>query len=348
MKCKSPYIILLILAIASNMLQAQDIHLTQTNMTPLLVNPANAGAEYDIRGILNYRSQWKSADAPFVTMMAAYDMNFKTAKPSKLGYFAGGIYFFNDKAGTSSMTTNQANLTAAYHVNINSKNTLGLGLQGGYFQRSTNTSELKWGSQFDGFEYNSDIGSGEITGEKFTVGSTDANAGLLWTYRNDEKYFSGEKIIITGGLSFHHLTKPSYEYQNLVPDNLYNRWIVHGSATIGLNTKLSVLPYAFYSFQGSIDEAMFGSNLLYTFKQSSTYTGNVKGMAIGGGAFYRWNDAVILTLITTYANYTFEFSYDLNTSAYNAATGGNGAFELSLRYVYPSPFGGVKSRSRFN
>jgi len=348
MKCRSPYIILLVLLFSSNLMWAQDIHLTQTNMTPLLVNPANAGAEYDMRAILNYRSQWKSADAPFVTMMASYDMNFKKAKPSKLGYFAGGLYLFNDKAGTSNMTTNQANLSAAYHVNINAKNTLGLGVQGGYFQRSTNTSDLKWGSQFDGFEYSSAISSGEAAGEKFTVGSTDFNTGLVWTYRNDEKYFSGEKIIITGGVSFHHINKPSYEYQSLVPDNLYNRWIVHSSATIGLNTKMSILPYAFYSYQGSIDEAMFGSNMMFTLKQSSTYTKNVKGMAMGGGVFYRWNDAVILTALATYSNYTFEFSYDINTSSYNDATGGNGAFELSLRYVYPSPFGGVKSRSRFN
>ena len=71
-------------------------------------------------------------------------------------------------------------------------------------------------------------------------------------------------------------------------------------------------------------------------------------MAIGGGAFYRWNDAVILTVLAQYSNYMFEFSYDINTSSYNNATGGNGAFELSIQYVYPSPFGGVKSRSRFN
>jgi len=71
-------------------------------------------------------------------------------------------------------------------------------------------------------------------------------------------------------------------------------------------------------------------------------------MAIGGGAYYRWNDAIILALITQYANYTFEFSYDINTSSLRNASGGKGAFEFSLRYVYPNPFGGAKSKSRFN
>ena len=62
---------------------AQDIHFSQANMTPLLINPANAGSEYTIRGILNYRSQWGSVSSPFVSMMAAYDMNFKKGKKSK-------------------------------------------------------------------------------------------------------------------------------------------------------------------------------------------------------------------------------------------------------------------------
>jgi len=347
MKTRYLYLPLLITLFCSTLV-AQDIHLTQTNMTPLLVNPANAGAEYDIRAILNYRSQWKSVDAPFVTMMASYDMNFKKSNASKFGYFAGGIYVFTDKAGTSNMRTSQANLSVAYHVNLDQKNTLGLGVQGGYFQRSSSTSDLKWGSQYDGYAYNENYSSGEATGDNLTLGSSDFNSGLVWTYRNDKKYFSGQNVIITTGISFHHLNKPSYDYQNITTDKLYNRWIAHSSANIGLNQSFSILPYVFYSYQGSIHEFMIGSNMMYTLKQASSYTANVKGMAFGGGAFYRWNDAVILTLITQYSNYTFEFSYDINTSSLNDASGGNGAFELSLQYVFPSPFGGVKSRSRFN
>lgn len=90
--------ILLLLCFTSSLF-AQDIHLSQTHMTPLLVNPANAGSEYTIRGILNYRSQWGSVATPFNTMMASFDMNFKPKNSSKKGYFAGGLYFFNDNAG---------------------------------------------------------------------------------------------------------------------------------------------------------------------------------------------------------------------------------------------------------
>lgn len=345
---KTKYLLSFLFLMSIFFAQAQDIHLTQANMTPLLVNPANAGAEYEMRGILNYRSQWKSVNAPFVTMMASYDMAFKNSNSRKKGFFAGGVYVFTDKAGTSNMKTSQANLSAAYHLNLDKKNTLGLGFQGGYFQRSSTTSNLKWGSQYDGFEYNEAISSGEGIGDNFSFGSADFNSGLVWTFRNDKNYFSGQKMLIVSGLSFQHINKPSYDYQNITTDNLYNRWIAHSEGIIGFSKQFTLLPYLFYSYQGSINEIMFGTNMLYTVKEASSYTQNVKGMAIGGGAFYRWNDAVILTLITQYANYSFEFSYDINVSTLMNASGGNGAFELSLRYVYPSPFGGVKSKSRFN
>ncbi|MBL1233199.1 MAG: PorP/SprF family type IX secretion system membrane protein [Vicingaceae bacterium] len=328
---------------------AQDIHLSQTHMTPLLVNPANAGSEYTMRGILNYRSQWGSVTTPFNTMMASFDMNFKPKNSSKKGYFAGGVYFFNDKAGESQTKTTQANLSVAYHVNVNDKNTLGLGVQGGYFQRSTSIASLKWGSQYDGFQYNSTLTSNEGNGsDNLSFGTTDYTSGIVWTYRNDENYLSGKKLLINSGISMHHLTKPDFEFQNVFADQLHYRWIWHANAIVGVSPKFTVLPYLFYSRQGAINEIMFGSNVLYKFKEESKYTQNVKGMAMGGGLFYRWNDAVVAMLCFEIDNYNLTFSYDVNTSSLNDASGGQGAYEIAFRYVYPNPFGGVKSKARFN
>ena len=327
--------------------KAQDIHLAQANMTPLLVNPANAGAEYTMRGILNYRTQWGSVSEPYVTMMAAYDMNFKPTT-QKVGYFAAGLYVYNDKAGASEMKTTQVNLSLAYHVNLNAKHTLGLGIQAGYFQRSANINKLTWGNQFDGYQYNENIGTGEnpdFNGISF--GATDYTSGIVWTYRNAEKYFSGNDVYLSSGISFHHLTKPDIESQGLIPDELHYRFIWHGNGIIGLNDKFSVLPYLYYSQQGSINEVMFGSDVMYNLKQARGLV-DEKGMAIGAGLYYRWNDAIIPSLIFQYANYTFGFTYDVNTSSLNNATNKNGGFEVSLRYVYPNPFAKGKSQSRFN
>lgn len=331
--------------------QGQDIHLSQLNMTPLLLNPANAGAEYTMRGIINYRTQWKSVSEPFNTMMGAFDMNFKKpGRGKKTGYFAGGLYLFKDEAGASQMKTTQFNLSAAYHLNLSEKSTLGLGVQGGYFQRSANTDALTWGEQFNGYEYDGASATGEgqdFTG--FSFGATDYNAGLIYTFRNNKGGFLSEKsMLFTTGLSMHHLTKPEIKAEYLSEDRLHYRFVWHGNAIIGVNAKLSVLPFALYSQQGSINEIMIGSNVLYKLKKTYKHTGENNSFAVGGGLFYRWNDAVIASVLLQYSNYTLGFSYDINTSSLNNATNKNGGYEISLRYVYPNPFGGTKSRSRFN
>jgi len=327
---------------------AQDIHFSQTYMTPLELNPANAGTEYDVRGILNYRTQWSSVStAPFVTMMAAYDMNFKKAS-SKTGYFAGGIFLFKDKAGDSKMNQTNANLAVAYHVNLDDKNTLGLGVQGGYFQRKVDLNNLKWGNQYDGFNYNAQISTGESIGN-YAVAAPDFASGLTWTYRKGERYMTGNnQVLIIAGLSIQHINKPKTEYQAIIDDPLYYRWVGHTTGIIGIpNTKISILPSAVFLHQGSLNEVLVGANFAYRFKEASKYTGNLKGGTIGFGAEYRLNDAFIITSYLEIANYTIGFSYDLNTSNLSNASKSNGGFEISLRYVHPSPFSQGRSASRF-
>ncbi len=328
----------------------QDIHFSQAYMTPLELNPANAGTEYDIRGILNYRTQWNSVSSePFVTMMAGYDMNFNKSN-TRTGYFAGGIFLFNDKAGDSKMTQNTANLAIAYHVNLNQKNTLGLGVQGGYFQKSIDYSSLKWGTQYDGMQYDSQLSNGETATGGLSVGAADFAGGLTWTYRKGaERYMTAnDQFLLIAGVSLQHINKPKTQLQAVVDDPLYYRWVGHVTGIIGVpNSKMSILPSAVYLQQGSLRQFMVGTNFGYKFKESSKYTGNLKGGTVGIGVEYRMQDAFILTSFLEIANYTIGLSYDLNTSSLSDASNSFGAFEVALRYVSPSPFSKGKSRSRF-
>lgn len=327
----------------------QDIHFSQTYMTPLELNPANAGTEYDVRGILNYRTQWNSVSSePFVTMMAGYDMNFNKSS-DKTGYFAAGFFLFSDKAGDSKMTQNNANLSIAYHVNLNEKSTLGLGIQGGYFQKSINYSNLKWGSQYDGMQYDSQLSNGETATGGLSTGAADFAGGLTWTYRKGERYMSGnDQFLMVTGISLQHINKPKTDLLAVVDDPLYYRWVGHVTGIIGIpNSKLSVLPSAVYMHQGSLKEIMVGANVGYKFKEASKYTGNLKGGTVGLGVEYRLQDAFIITSFIEVANYTIGFSYDLNTSDLSDASNSFGAFEVALRYVSPSPFSKGKSQSRF-
>ncbi len=326
----------------------QDIHFSQLNMTQLQLNPANAGSEYGLRGVLNYRSQWKSVSDPFVSMMASYDMNFKKSNRNT-GYFAGGLFVFNDKAGSAQMSQTQANLSIAYHVNLNDQQTLGLGVQGGYFQRSANVDQLTWGAQYDGYAYDPTLSSGENADQGYAFGVADFAAGLTYTFRNSDKYMtSNDQKLFIAGFSMQHINQPKYAYMDLVDDPLNFRYVGHAYGLIGVsNSAISIQPAGVFMKQGKLQEIMVGSNFLYKFKDASRYTGNLNGASFGLGAHYRFGDAFVLTSLLEVGNYAFGFSYDLNSSSLMDTSNGRGGFELSLRYVAPNPYGATKSHARF-
>ncbi len=64
-----------------------------------------AGAAYNMQGILNYKEQWKSVNAPYKTVNASFDMRFKKKTYRTEGFLAGGANIFSDNAGDSEMKT---------------------------------------------------------------------------------------------------------------------------------------------------------------------------------------------------------------------------------------------------
>ncbi|HET6991167.1 MAG TPA: PorP/SprF family type IX secretion system membrane protein, partial [Bacteroidia bacterium] len=161
-------------------LQAQDIHFSQFYMAPLIQNPAMTGAVWDMEAIVNYKDQWQSIGTPYKTMAASFDMKLNRKK-AKRGLWAGGVNFFNDKAGDAKMSSTQANLNFAYHVFLSKYSNLGAGFQLGFAQRSISYSDLSWGNQFNGNNFDVTLPSGEPVGRNsFTY--MDMGAGVVWHY----------------------------------------------------------------------------------------------------------------------------------------------------------------------
>jgi type IX secretion system PorP/SprF family membrane protein len=328
---------------------AQDIHFTQAYMAPLSVNPGLAGLEYDMRGIVNYRNQWRSVTAPFVTYAASYDMNF--AKPNqKTGFWAAGVNLFGDKAGDSEMQTYQGSISGAYHLFLNDKNTLGIGTQVGFFQRSVNLNNLSWSNQYDGTNFDASRPSMEpVTAGSEIIFAPDFITGITWSYKKTDRYaINNEQLIMTGGISVQHLNAPSYAaYEQILEDRLHLRWVGHYNALIGLpNTAFSLQPMAIFMMQGPNQMLFLGTNVVYRVSESSGYSQKSNGATISFGGFYRYGDSFAFTTMLEFGQYAIGMSYDFNYSPLNIASNGNGAFEIALRYVSPSPFGG-KSSARF-
>lgn len=325
----------------------QDVHFSQFYMAPLSQNPALAGSIFDLQGIVQYREQWRSIITPYTTIAASYDMRLNK-KRIKEGFWAGGINFYKDNAGSSQMGNSKGAISIAYHVKTGQHHFLGIGLQGGFSQWSVNISNLQWGSQYKGGLYNAGLPSGEDGFPANSFSYIDAGAGVNWTYDNIEgakRVTDNNELRTTLGFAVFNPLRPSYSLYEGV-DKLYAKYVLHGNGLFSFrNSDWAVAPGFFFYRQGPSSQIFAGSLLRYKFKQESKYTGFIKGAAISAGGYYRAKDAMVAAFLLEISNYAIGFSYDINTSYLRQASGTRGGMEITIRFLNPNPFvNSAKSR----
>lgn len=322
-------------ALAANVC-GQDIHFSQFYMSTLTLNPATAGAFKDINATTNFRDQWKSVSNPYKTFALSYDMKILKDR-SENSVFGIGLNVFNDRAGDGSLSTSQVSVSISDHLKINGHQTLSAGIQAGFGQRSINFSSLTWDNQFNGFSYDASLSSNETMASNSYL-YPDLGAGVLWQYKKSEMYMSGnDNVEMNIGFSVAHVNQPKFSFYPSSNNLLYMKYTVHANLLFGLkNTPVSLVPGLIYYKQGPAQEIQVGSLINYTLRENSKYTSYVTHRTISAGAYYRWNDAVVIATLLEIANYSIGLSYDVNVSALRKASYGRGGFEISLRYVFPA------------
>jgi len=322
------YFILTLLIVSK--LSGQDIHFSQFYESPLLLNPACAGAtNSDFRFVVNYKNQWKSVITPYKTTAIAFDSRVYINKKRKGNFIGYGLTFYNDKAGLSKLTTNQVSLDLNYHLFFSRSSSLSAGVKTGLFQRSINTTELKWDAQFDGKNYDASLPTRESAVYQSFM-KFDLAAGMLYQYYNRASKFRFE----LGG-SMAHITKPKNSFYSKDPA-LNFKYIGHTGMTIKATDGIFFLPSALFALQGKHSEFTAGGNFRFAIGEQTkekvilnTFT--LISSAIQFGVFYRVKDAVIFTAAMDYKrNMTFGVSYDVNVSNLTAASRRRGGLEFSF------------------
>lgn len=312
--------------------QAQDIHFSQYNASPLVLNPALAGMNTgDYRAYANFRTQWVTLSKnTFRTFAGGADMAI--GKVTKHNSFAGlGLSFFSDQAGDLNLNSNHVDLSFAYHFMLNRKGTMQLsaGVQGGLNVRSINQSRAVYGSQYDPVTGNVDPnGTREILGRNRII-FADASLGLLYSA------VTRKDVNIYCGFALSHLNQPRVSFQpsgvdvvEKASDKLRMKVTIHGGASIPLNNRVAIMPNFMVLVQGKAYEFNLGCHL-------KTTLGNVKmsKTAIYFGAQYRGlYDAVIVSGRLDVKGVTCGLSYDFNISKLLPASKTVGAPEISLMY----------------
>jgi type IX secretion system PorP/SprF family membrane protein len=332
---KAKICLIIIIVFYSSYLFSQDIHFSQFYMSPLTLNPGMAGVNSDLEVSLNYKDQWRGVTAPYKTLAASVDGRLKK-DIIKQSYWTAGVNFFRDRAGDAKIGISQINITVAYQLSVAKNQTLGLGLQGGYAQRSISNNELHWSNQYDpdnGYDPNMPSGETSLI-NSFSYG--DAGAGIVWSLNNPaglKHVEDNHELKATLGISVFH-AKQKYSFFNTSDERLYPKYVLHGNALISLpfNDNTALAPGFMFYRQGPAQELLIGSLVRYCLQQESKYTGIKKAAAMYIGAYCRTRDAFTSVFLLQYSSYTFGISYDTNFSKLSNASNGRGGIEISFRY----------------
>ena len=303
---------------------AQDPQFSQFYAAPLYLNPALAGATGMARAGLNYRNQWPSIDASFVTSAVYFDYFFEQ-------YNSGaGLLISTDKEGLAGLRSTSISLNYAYQLRINDVFTVRPGITAAYTIRNIDFSKLTFGDQFDPL-------TGEVvqpaTNEPLNVsnvGFIDFGAGaLLYT----ETFWIG--------FAAHHLNTPDQAFTSGDVSLLPRKFSVHGGYKIKLpnisytkgqvpnRRERSITPTFQYKKQGLFDQLDLGT---YVTLEPVVFGLTYRGLPIKSFNGFPNNESVIFLVGMTFNGLSVGYSFDYTISDLGISSGG--AHEISISYTF--------------
>jgi type IX secretion system PorP/SprF family membrane protein len=304
-------------------LKSQDIHFSQYDAVPLLINPGLTGAfQSTHRAGIIYRDQWRNITNSFKTFAAFYDgFIFKNLK-IKEDHIGIGFVAMNDVAGDLNYGVSKFDISLSLVKKYTPKNQISFGLMGGLNQCKADFTNALWDNQYTtGVNYDPLINN---TSDKFMF--FDLSAGANWYYMVN--YNFNYNI----GVGIFHLNYPK---QKFTPDknNVNLKFTINANARfVNKKYNYAFVPSVFYQNNGPLNELVVGINNEFLISTSSNF---LQEATISFGAYYRIKDSFIPVLKICYENFEFGISYDINVSTLKAASSYRGATEFSLVYVVP-------------
>lgn len=315
------FTLLVLLTSFFNGLQAQDIHWTLYQMSPLTLNPALTGS-YEgtarVGGI--FRSQGFSTtdfdgyntpsfygDAPLINI-------------GKTDWLGVGGMLYSDKAGVGGLGSTVAMLSIAYHKALDKKRktVLSFGIQGGLGQRRfDNNEDVIFASDI---EFSPDFGMMESL--EANKSYFDLNAGVLLKTQMNKT--SAMRL----GMSFSHILKPNYSLKTGNQNNskLPLRFQLHAGFDFDLGKKWTLSPAALYNKISAATEIQAQGLLKYKINPEKK-----TNLLFGPG--YRLGDALQVLMGIEMKTLKVMASYDVTLSSLADINNSVGGFEIAASYI---------------
>jgi len=306
---------------------AQDIHYTQYFTSPLTLNPALTGlTQGDVRLSANYREQWATVSAnPYVTGTVAYDMAIMKGKLPEGDAIGVGLLGLYDQSGAGGLKNTSAGLSLAYHkaFGANKLQVISLGVQGMLVQKSLDFTKLKFEDQFDAATGGTPYQTQEAFGNA-NLTYSDFNAGIMYSGK------VSEHATAYAGFSYYHLTQPVETFLG-GSHQIASRQTAYLGGSFDLNEDIVLYASALYQAQAAASEELVGAAVGFVLNPGHDPEFQ-KNTVLYLGGWYRYGDAISPYVGFQWSKMQLGFSYDVNISSFTPATGGAGAYEISLIY----------------
>jgi type IX secretion system PorP/SprF family membrane protein len=317
------YLLITSFVLAAGKLLAQDINFSQFYELPLLRNPALAGTyRGDVRITTAFRNQWNSVTVPYRTEALGAEMKFGVSQNTN-DYLSLGMQITNDIAGDSKLGKTQILPMLAFHksMSVEKDAYLSLGFLGGAVQQRFDQSKLKFDDQFVNGAYSATNPTHDVFA-KSNVTYWDAGVGMKYSssFGYDNAYYIGA--------AYFHFTQPKVAFAESNDIRLNKKFVLNAGLSTSTSDYDRFVLYLDYFTQGGNGQAQGG--FLYKhdlLQEDEDYT-----VSIYGGAFIRWNDAIVPVIKMDYYNLSVGVTYDVNISKLKVASKSRGGFEFTLSY----------------
>jgi type IX secretion system PorP/SprF family membrane protein len=305
--------------------------------TPLQLSPGLTGVfSGNARVGATYRSQWDDVPVPFRTFSVYADRKFNCGR-EKPGFWSVGFAFNHDRAGDSRLTMMNLGGYASFTQSLGKRKRtfLTLGANLGMGQRGFDTDDLRSDSQYDDGTgtFNPSLrldNEFDRTSLVFLDLGIGANLRFQAEHRKEDRFIGDNRTRLDVGFGLHNLSRPSMSFIDEQNINLPMRFAAYGDGLIQLTDKWDLQLSLQAQFQNPYREYVGVVGAQFHLNRQRG-----KEIVLMAAAGYRFNDAWFPMLELQFRNQLrVSASFDVNVSDFQVATGGNGGFELSVRYIF--------------
>lgn len=299
---------------------AQDLHFSQFQNSPLNHNPALTGIfNGDQRFVANYRRQWFEVPVDYLTFSGSYDMKFRA--DGARSFWSAGAVFNYDRAGDARLATAFLGLNGSYTYGFTPGVLLTAGATVGGGQKSLRTNELLWGNYWDGAK----VDVTRPANEPNLVNSNwylDIGGGL------NLRLQSSKRTRVDLGVGVFHINKPNSTFYNDGDVELPLRTAIQAVGSVEVLPFMDIRVNGLFHISGPFQEIVAGAMLNFHISQK-----RAREVQLAVGAAIRIDDSLIPMVEVLYDGWRASFSYDINTSEFERVTNGRGGPEFTLIYI---------------